>query len=113
MNELRTNNEVVTINDVVETIKRKAEHKGLQLTKTGATTLVGKYVSLLIGIHLDWEKSIQMKEGAGSVMLSASPRTMGVCSVEELNEMADNLKAAASIVESMNDRLEGVTIVSR
>ncbi len=109
LNEIRKENEIVNSSDVQETLVRKAERRGF-------TESFGSFETRYAMIQPVWEVSKfdeETKEILYNLHFECSIRFMGTLSVDDMNQAADDMKAAAMIVETMNNRLEGVEIIRK
>lgn len=102
MNEIKTNNEMVTFNEVEVYFKRLAEKAGLELDKFNTT----KYISSCITPSYHCEN----EEYFLTVKATCGIRTMGTFSTEDMIKASEEIKAIAKVVETFNERMDGVKV---
>ena len=111
MREIKVENEMVTkaeVNEYVDALFRKC---GQNPTWYGAT-LDGytEYVNYAVLIHFDYDKSRELNRGVATLEMRVGIRTMGTMTIEQMEQAAEEIKAATVIANRFNDRMNGVLL---
>ena len=111
LDEIMTENEVVTIIDVKEWLDINFYKTGLRNVECYDLTLCTRYVNFTLCKTLDFRKSSEMRADVGTLELEAGIRRSGNMDLEEMKCASDEIRAAIAVVERFNDQFGGVSVM--
>lgn len=103
MNEIKTNNEVVTMNEMNEYFEKLVKKVGLTQDKYHST----RFTNTTFINEYHYEADF----GYMNVYAKCGIRTMGMFTIEDMNTASEEIKSIAKVVEIFNERMDGVKVV--